>query len=104
METLVSTAEKEAPGLQGYIPEMIVTVPAEIRGDLEKIAVRFELTAAAGRKSHDIGPLYKSIAETHGIRFADASGAEVSDDCEHLTEEGHKQLAELLHKVITARP
>ena len=100
----MSTTEKEAPGLQGYIPEMIVTVPAEIRGDLESSPIASELSAAAAQKSQDSGPLNKSIAETHGIRFADASGAEVSDDCEHLTEEGHKQLAELLHKVITARP
>lgn len=100
METLVSTTEKEAPGLQGYIPEMIVTVPAEIRGDLERSPFACEISSAAAQKSHDIGPLYKSIAETHGIRFADASGAEVSDDCEHLTEEGHKQLAELLFAAV----
>jgi hypothetical protein len=34
-------------------------------------------------------------------RFADATeAAEVSPDCEHLTEEGHRQLAGLLCGVI----
>ena len=48
----------------------------------------------------DIGPLYREIAERHCVRFADAGGMEVSPDCEHLTEEGHRQIAELFFRSI----
>ena len=101
METLVRIAEEESPGLQGYVPEIIVAAPAAIQGDYEKSPFAFELTPESIQKSIDIGPLYRSIAEKHRVRFADAtSGIEVSDDCEHLTEEGHRQIAELFYNVL----
>lgn len=102
MEQLVRMAEEETPALQGYIPEIIVAAPAAIHGDLEKSPFADSLTPAAAQKSTGIGPLYKAIAERHGARFADAIyGIEVSSDCEHLTEKGHRQLAELFCEVIT---
>ena len=101
MEKLVEMAEAETPGLQGYVPEIIVAAPAAIQGDLEHSPFADKITAESAQKSRDIGPLYKNIAERHGARFADATaGIEVSADCEHLTEEGHRQLAGLLFKAI----
>ena len=105
MENLVKIAEKETPGLQGYIPEIIVTAPAAIQGDYENSPFAYELTPESVQKSHDIGPMYEELAKKHGMRFADATtGIEVSEDCEHLTEEGHRQLADLLYKAIITRP
>lgn len=102
MEALVRTVEEETPALQGYVPEIIVACPAAIRGDLERSPFADQLTLASVRKSNDIAPLYREIAERHGARFADASaGIEVSSDCEHLTEEGHRQIAELFFRTIT---
>ena len=47
----------------------------------------------------------EELAKKHGMRFADATtGIEVSEDCEHLTEEGHRQMAKLLYDAILARP
>ena len=42
--------------------------------------------------------------QRHGVKFADAtSGIELSPDCEHLTEKGHRQLADLfLHHGYTS--
>ena len=101
METLVNVAEKETPGLQGYVPEIIVAAPAAIQGDFEKSPFAYELTPESVQKSRDIGPLYAEIAERHGILFADATtGIEVSEDCMHLTEEGHRQIAELFCNVL----
>lgn len=101
METLVRMAEDEAPGLQGYIPEIIVTAPAPIRKDYAESPFAEKLDPESVKKSRKTGPLYKEIAERHMLRFADAAeGIEVSDDCEHLTEKGHRQLAELLCSVI----
>ena len=105
MENLVKIAEKETPGLQGYIPEIIVTAPAAIQGDFENSPFAYELTPESVQKSHDIGPMYEELAKKHGMRFADATtGIEVSEDCEHLTEEGHRQMAKLLYEAILARP
>ena len=102
MESLVNLAEKETPALQGYVPEMIIAAPAAIQGDVEKSPFADGLTPASVRNSFDIGPLYREIAERHCVRFADATrGIEVSPDCEHLTEEGHRQIAELFFKAIS---
>ena len=102
METLVRLAEEETPGLQGYVPEIIVAVPAAIRSDYENSPFAYELTPESVRKSQDIVPLYREIAEKHGAGFADAAdGIDVSPDCMHLSEEGHRQIAQLFHSVIT---
>ena len=105
METLVKIVEDETPALQGYVPEIIVAAPAAIQGDIEQSPFADKLTPESVQKSADIGPLYRVIAERHGVRFADAtSGVEVSPDCEHLTEKGHRQIAGLFFSTIGARP
>lgn len=102
METLINIVEDETPALQGYVPEIIVAAPAAISGDIERSPFADELNSESVQKSVDIGPLYRKIAERHGARFADATaGIEVSSDCEHLTEEGHRQISELFLRVIT---
>ena len=103
MERLVKTIEEETPELQGYVPEIIVTAPAAIQRDYEKSPFADKLTPASVQKSIDIGPLYRDIAERYGVKFADATGGiEVSYDCEHLTEKGHRQIARLFYDVIKA--
>ncbi len=105
METLVKIVEDETPALQGYVPEIIVAAPAAIQGDIDQSPFADKLTPESVQKSVEIGPLYKEIAERHGVRFADAtSGIEVSADCEHLTEAGHRQIAGLLLEVIREVP
>lgn len=105
METLVNICEEKSPELQGYVPQIIVTAPAPIAGDYKSSPFAGELTANSVQKSRDIAALYREIAGRHGCLFADAAGrAEVSSyDCEHLTENGHRQLAELLCGVIGAK-
>lgn len=105
METLVRMVEDETPALQGYVPEIIVTAPAAIQGDVDSSPFAGELTAGSLQKSMDTAPLYREIAGGHGVRFADASMlAEVSSDCEHLTEKGHRQIAGLFWELITDTP
>ena len=105
METLVRMVEEETPALQGYVPEIIVAAPAAIQGDIEKSPFADKLTDESVKNSLEIGPLYRKIAEWHGVRFADAtSGIEISQDCEHLTEEGHRQIAGLFFGTIMSRP
>lgn len=104
METLVNIVEKESPGLQGYIPEIIVTAPAAIAEDYRNSPFADKLTPESVRNSREIAPLYREIADRHGCLFADASCyAEVSPhDCEHLTEKGHRQMAELICRTIVS--
>ena len=101
METLVKIVEGETPALQGYVPEIIVAAPAAIQGDIERSPFADKLTQASVQKSADIGPLYREIADRHGVRYVDATkGIEVASDCEHLTEEGHRQIAALFFEAI----
>ena len=103
MESLVKTVEEEAPALQGYVPEIIIAAPAAIQGDIEKSPFAGKITAESVKISCETAPLYREIAGRHCVKFADASGCiDVSPDCEHLTEEGHRQIAELFFNVIRA--
>lgn len=105
MEELVTLAEENAPELQGYVPEIIVAVPAPMEGEYlcspEAGAADLEMA----QKSRDIEPLYRDIADRHITRFASAAnGVEVSDDCTHLTRQGHRQMADLIFSEITRSP
>lgn len=98
METLVSITEDMTPQTQGYVPRIIIIAPGAIRADYHGKPFEDELDDYSVRKSHEIAPLYASIAKKHGCGFIDATeSAEVSElDCEHLSERGHRQLAELI--------
>lgn len=102
MEKLVTTAGEELPGLQGYMPLIVIAAPAAISEDYKDSPFAGELSPDSVRKSREIGPLYEEIARRHDCLFVDASrGAEVSADCEHLSAKGHEQLAGLIYKAIT---
>ncbi len=104
MENLVILAEKESPELQGYIPQIVVTVPPAITEDYSNSPFAWELSAASVENSRDIAPLYREIAERHGCLFVDASlTADVSADCMHLSEKGHAELSELLYKELRSK-
>ena len=102
METLVKLAEEKSPELQGYVPGIIVAAPAPILEDFGNSPFACELDQESVQKSEDIGSLYAEIAERHGCRFIDAAdGVEVSpSDCEHLTEKGHRQMADKAYRAI----
>lgn len=104
VEMLVELTEEKSPELQGYMPQIVVTVPPAISEDFKDSPFAWELNDDSVRKSREIAPLYKEVAERHACLFADASSCtEVSRDCMHLTEKGHAQLSELLYKVISGK-
>ena len=105
MENLVVLAEELSPELQGFIPEIIVTVPASVKCGWADDSPEYADIRRMMRQSRDIEPLYRGIAERHMIRFASAADAEVEPhDCVHLTEKGHTQLAEIIFNAITEDP
>ena len=102
MENLVNLAEEYSPELQGYLPEIIVVSPPGVRGDMWRSEFALEFSEAAMKKSYDIEPLFRDIAERHLIRFASGTEADVVvSDCLHLSEQGHRQLAEIIYTELT---
>lgn len=105
MEQLIKLAEEESPGLQGYIPQIIVISPAAISEDFSGSSFADQLTDEAVKKSRDIGPLFSEVALKHLCKSIDATqSAEVSADCMHLTPRGHRQLAQLIYDEIKKDP
>ena len=105
MENLVVLAEEKSPELQGYIPEIIVTVPAAINCRWADDSPEYAEVRRMMKQSRDIEPLYRSIADRHLIRFASGVDAEVNlHDWTHLTEEGHRQMADIIYDVLMKEP
>ena len=105
MENLVVLAEELSPELQGYIPEIIVTVPAAINCSWADDSSEYAEVRRIMKQSRDIEPLYRSIADRHLIRFASGVDAEVNlHDWTHLTEEGHRQMADIIYDVLMRDP
>lgn len=101
MEQLVATAETVTLTEQGYVPRIVVIVPAAIRPEIEGTTFDYQLDETSVEKSRAIAPLYRDIARRHGCLFLDASAVETSPiDCEHLTEQGHTQMAQLLFDLL----
>lgn len=102
MERLIEQAKKNAKIQQGRIPEMMIIVPGAILPDFSNSPFEDKLSEDSVRKSHEIAELYEKVAERHDCKFLDASELiEVSElDSEHLTEKGHRQLAELIYEKL----
>lgn len=100
MECLVNTAREMSMVQQERVPEIIVVAPAPIDGDISMSPFYGEIDASSVEKSVALAALYEDIAKRYGCRFVNATGCEVADDCEHLTELGHRQLAEMLFEEI----
>ena len=98
MESLIECLEDRAPARQGFVPEILVISPVHIRPEIEGTPFMTDIDQTSVEKSHKLAPLYKELTERHGCRFLDAAEVSVSAiDCEHLTAEGHLQLAELVY-------
>ena len=102
LETLLTLAEEETLGRQGYIPQFVIIVPAAIRTAMEDGKCVYKIDKSSVEKSRALAPLYRQLAEKHRCLFLDGTDRfEVSEvDCEHLTEKGHRQLAEALYGLI----
>ena len=102
LEKLILMIRNETEEMQGFIPEILIVVPAAIKDNYKNSPFAYQLNDESVKKSHDIAPLYKVLADKYGCKYLDASTAcEVSDiDSEHLTVDGHRTLAALLANVV----
>lgn len=103
MEQLILTTREMGIIQQERIPHIIVISPAPILDNYKESPFVYELNDESVHKSHEIDKLYSDLAEKYDCLFLSAckSGVEVSMlDSEHLTENGHKQLAQAIFKLI----
>ena len=103
MEQLVLTTREMAIVQQERIPQIVIVSPAPILEDYQSSPFSDELDISSVRKSRELSNLYKSLCSKYECLFVNAeqSGVEVSTlDCEHLTENGHRTLAEIVYKTI----
>lgn len=102
MEKLIETTLTETKWMQDYKPEIIIVVPAAIGLDYKSSPFADQLSDESVRKSRELAPLYKKLAKKYDCKFIDGTDIlEVSPiDSEHLTENAHKKLAELLSQII----
>ena len=102
MERLIKTTLTETKWMQDYRPEIIIVAPAAIGKGYKSSPFAYQLNDESIIKSHEIGPLYKQLADKYNCLFLDCTDIlEVSIiDSEHLTEASHSKLAELLAQLI----
>lgn len=101
MEQLLLKVEEDRKNGSIGDPQVIIVAPPGIRDGFERSPFAFQLDAGSVAKSRAIVPLYRQLAEKHSCLFLDGSGLDVSEyDCEHLTEDGHRALAEMLAGLI----
>ena len=101
MEKLVLKAKDVALEKQGYLPKIIIVVPAKIRADYKGTKFEYQLNDDSIYKANELIHYYKELAIKHNCLYLDASNLEVSKiDCEHLTVEAHEDLAKLLKNII----
>lgn len=102
MEELVVTAREVTEQLQGYIPAIVIVSPPAIKDEITESDLSYLYDETSVQKSRLLKDYYEKIADKYDCIFVNGTDTlEVSDlDCIHMTENGHKQLAQLLAKVI----
>ena len=102
MEELIITARTVTNNLQGYIPKIIIVSPPAIQDAVKESWLNYAYDETSIQKSLLLAEYYQKIAETYDCYFVNGTDTlEVSDlDGIHMTENGHKQLAQMLAKII----
>lgn len=101
MENLITAVEEVRDIACGWNPKIMIIAPPLIDEDTMQSIHGTPATFAA-EKSQEIVPLYEELAKKHDCLFLDVSQSlEVSElDGLHLSEEGHRQMAELVYEAL----
>ena len=101
LEKLVVAAEENVRTAKGKVPKIVLIAPAAIGEHYEGTIFAYQLDENTVRKSRALPVYYRNLAEKHGCLFLDATDLATSPrDCEHLTEESHKTLAERIFNLL----
>ncbi len=80
---------------------ILVVCPPPIREEFREVFDVEWMGSDCVRKSRELAPLYKAVAERNGVRFFNADGCEFNRiDCMHLTSRGHEKLAASLLPIV----
>lgn len=101
IEKLIDTASAIETEKQGCIPKIMIVSPSPILPDIAGTPFAYQIDESSSEKSKALAPLYMELAKRKGCLFLDAGDCEVTSiDCEHLTEKGHRELAEKIYLII----
>lgn len=102
MEQLIVEAKLRCLSLQGHTPKILLITPPGFPPEYVNSLSVYELDDASVTKSHEMGPYYEKLAKKYGCLYYDATDRlELDDaDCEHMTVQGHRQLAEALYSIL----
>lgn len=99
---LANKVKNNGTGINGNDPEILIVAPAPIGKDYMHCDAYLSMGKEADRKSVDMVPYLKAMAEENGFHFLDA-GRFLSmgeTDHMHLDEEGHDKMASILNDKI----
>ena len=101
LERLVMKAKSVACWADGT-PRILVIAPPHIGEGLYDVPEGVPMGAGCPEKSRGLSGYFAAAAERQGCAFLDAEGlAEFNTlDCMHLTRKGHRQLADVLGKIV----
>lgn len=102
MEELLLKAFDFCKHEQAYMPQFVIVVPPAIGDNYRNSVFAASLNEVSYRNSREIAPLYKELADKYGCMYLDCTDKiKVSDiDSEHLPEESHRKLADLIYELI----
>ncbi len=102
MERFLKAAREAFEELQESQPVYILAAPAPV-GPNYAASTDEAVDESMYIKSHQLAGLYEPLAAKYGCVFVDGAGAEISAlDSEHLTEEGHRQIAAMMYEAVTS--
>ncbi|MEV0359157.1 SGNH/GDSL hydrolase family protein [Nocardia sp. NPDC050697] len=88
----------------GGVPVVLLVSPIHLDDDGPGFAERSsEYDTASARKSRDLAPLIRRVAENRKVLFADAASvACAGDDGAHLSRDSHEPLARLIAREVSS--
>ena len=102
MERFLKAAREAFEEFQEFQPAYILAAPAPV-GPNYAVSTDEAVDESMYIKSLQLAGLYEPLAAKYGCTFVDGAGAEISPvDSEHLTEEGHQQMAALMYEAVTS--
>lgn len=103
LKRLIAKAKAATDAWAGNTPNILVVVPKNIDKEYEETEIALTMGRGCAEKSQGLAAEYKKIADLMDCAYFDANTV-VSEnnhyDYMHLTEEGHRQLADALRKII----
>ena len=103
---LVDVIQSFTKEKQGFVPKIVLISPPEIGKDMPNSVFSASFAPRSIEESKKFPKAYRRIADSKGCLFLDAAKYIYPSDADslHLTEEGHKILAEKVAEIVRSIP